>query len=173
MNYLKINVKVHTCHWILSQIQKQFRFGSLWRVMILLVFSCVITSCAMQKRTGVPIFRGEPQEQVQLPPGQTGILLANANEAMQAGQLDKAEMHLERALRLSPRDPQLWHGMARIRYEQGNYGQAVQFCLKSNSLAGKNGAIVRQNWLLAEQAYLKTGEKEKAAQARQEANESY
>jgi len=103
------------------------------------------------------------------PPGQVGTLLARATKAMQTGQLDKAEMHLERALRLSPREAQLWHTMARVRFEQGNYAQAVQLCLKSNSLAGKNGAVVRRNWLLMEKAYLKTGEEKKAAQARQKA----
>lgn len=170
---MKVKLKVYICHWILRRIHDQFRLGSLWRGVILLVLSCVITSCALQKRADLPIFREEPQVQVQLPPGQTGILLANANNAMQAGQLDKAEMHLERALRLSPRDPQLWHGMARVRFEQKNYGQVVQFCLKSNSLAGNNGAIVRQNWILMEKAYLKTGEEEKAAQARHNAQESH
>jgi len=43
--------------------------------------------------------------------------------------------------------------------------------LKSNSLAGKNEAIIRQNWLLMEKAYLKTGDKEKAIWARQKASE--
>jgi cytochrome c-type biogenesis protein CcmH/NrfG len=80
-------------------------------------------------------------------------------------------MHLERALRLSPREAQLWYAMAKIRFEQGNNAQAVQFCLKSNSLAGRNRAVIRRNWLLMEKAYLKTGEKEKAAQARQKAGE--
>ena len=49
-------------------------------------------------------------------------------------------------------------GMAGIRFEKGNYAQAVQFCLKPNSLAGKDEAVGRQNWLLMEKAYLKTGE---------------
>lgn len=141
--------------------------------MFLLALSCILTNCAPQKRVSIPIYKDEPQGQVAPPSGQTGTLLASANQAMQTGQLDKADMHLERALRLSPRDAQLWQGMARVRFEQGNYAQAVQFCLKSNSLAGKPGALVRQNWLLMEKAYLKTGEKEKAALARQKANERY
>lgn len=142
----------------------------LWWLAIALALS-ITASCAPQKRANVPVYRVEPQEQAPLPAGQTATLLANANKAMQAGKPDRAEMHLERALRLSPRDAQLWQAMARVRFEQGNYGQAVQFCLKSNSLAGTNATIVRQNWLLMEKAYLKTGEKEKAAQARQKADE--
>jgi tetratricopeptide (TPR) repeat protein len=142
--------------------------------MILVALSCIMASCAPQKKVSTPIFREEPQGEIPLPPGQTGILLASANKAIQTGELDKAEMHLERALRLSPSDAQVWHGMARVRFEQGNYDQAVQFCLKSNSLAGRNGgAIVSQNWLLMEKAYLQTGEKEKATQARQKAYEMH
>jgi cytochrome c-type biogenesis protein CcmH/NrfG len=163
---------VHVRNWILSRSQQQP--CSLRGLMILVTLSCIITNCAPQNKVNVPIFREEPQGQIPLPSGQTGILLANANKAMQTGELDKAEMQLERALRLSPSDAQLWHGMARVRFEQGNYAQAVQFCLKSNSLAGKNGgAIVSQNWLLMEKAYMKTGETEKATQARQKAGERY
>jgi tetratricopeptide (TPR) repeat protein len=142
-------------------------------LMALLALSCVIASCVPKERANTPVYRAEPPEQMPQPSGQTGSLLASANEAMQAGQLDKAEMQLERALRLSPRDAQLWQGMARVRFEQGNYAQAVQFCLKSNSLAGKDESTVRQNWLLMEKAYLEIGEKEKALQARQKASEMY
>jgi len=166
-----MNSKLHINNRILSRSHEQP--CRLWRVMILVALFCVITNCTPQKRVSIPVFREEPQGQLPLPSGQTGTLLTSANMAMQAGELDKAEMHLERALRLSPSDAQLWHGMARVRFEQGNYAQAVQFCLKSNSLAGKNGAIVRQNWLLMEKAYLKTGEEEKATQARQKASERY
>ena len=140
--------------------------------MLLAVFS-LVAGCAPQQRVSVPVYRAEPQERI--PPAQrpTDALLASANKAMAAGRLDQAEMHLERALRISPRDAALWQGLARIRFAQGNYGQALQFCLKSNSLAGGNRAIVRQNWLLMEKAYLRTGEEEKAAQARKKAGEGY
>jgi len=141
--------------------------------MVLLALSCIIASCVPKERANIPVYRAEPPEQMPQPSGQTESLLASANKAMQEGQLDKAEMQLERALRLSPRDAQLWHGMAKVRFEQGNYSQVVQFCLKSNSLAGKNDAVVRQNWLLMEKAYLEIGEKEKALQARQKASEMY
>lgn len=152
--------------------RRELPFKLWWAAMVLALFF-ITASCAPQKRVNVPVYRVEPQEQTPKSAGQTATLLASADKAIQAGKLDKAEMHLERALRLSPRDAQLWQAMARVRFEQGNYGQAVQFCLKSNSLAGTNATIVRQNWLLMEKAYLKTGEKEKAAQARQKANERY
>lgn len=107
------------------------------------------------------------------PPGQAGALLSSANKALQAGQFNQAEMHLERALRVEPRSAQLWYAMAQVRFGQQNYAQAVQFCLKSNSLAARNAAILQQNWLLIEKAYLKMGEVEKAAHARQKAGERF
>ena len=56
--------------------------------------------------------------------------------------------------------------MAQVKYRQKDYGQAVQFCLKSNSLAGKDYGLIKQNWLLMEKAYLELGEPEKAKEAR-------
>lgn len=97
----------------------------------------------------------------------TSSLLASARKAVRDGQFSRAEMTLERAIRLEPRNGKLWHEMAQVKYGQKDYGQAVQFALKSNSLAGKDSALLRQNWLLLEKAYLKTGETGKAKQARE------
>lgn len=163
------------------------------KTVMLLALACCLASCAPKKTVDTSAYRddaarqtpqapapesptppsrqGAPESQAAIPPppGQPGVLFTNANKAMQAGQLDRAEMQLERALRLAPRDPQLWHAMANLRFRQSNYAQAIQFCLKSNSLARKNKALLRRNWLLLEKAYLKTGQKEKAAHARQKA----
>ena len=98
-----------------------------------------------------------------------GTLLANARQNVQAGQFNQAEMMLERALRLEPRNARLWHEMAQVKYGQKDYGQVVQFCIKSNSLAGKDYGLIKQNWLLMENAYLQLGEPEKAKQARSKA----
>lgn len=158
---------------------------------LLLTIACCLASCAPQQRVEMPGHREErppsttpapaapaapppqrppaPEAVIPPPAGRVGTLLLNANQAMQAGHFGRAELQLERALRLAPREPQLWQAMARLRFAQGNYAQAVQFCLKSNSLAGRNGALRRQNWLLLEKAYLKMGQQEKAAHARQQA----
>ena len=98
-----------------------------------------------------------------------GTLLASARQNVRAGQFSQAEMMLERALRLEPRNARLWHEMARVKYGQKDYGQVVQFCIKSNSLAGKDYGLIKQNWLLMEKAYLQLGEPEKARQARSKA----
>lgn len=95
-----------------------------------------------------------------------GTLLAGARQNMQAGQFSQAEMMLERALRVEPRNARLWHEMAQVKYGQQEYAQAVQFCIKSNSLAGKDYGLIQQNWQLMEKAYLELGEPDKARQAR-------
>ena len=93
-------------------------------------------------------------------------LLASARQNVRKGQFSQAEMMLERALRVEPRNARLWHEMAQVKYGQKDYGQVVQFCIKSNSLAGKDYGLIQQNWLLMEKAYLELGEPEKARQAR-------
>lgn len=98
-----------------------------------------------------------------------GSLLADAHRAIEKGQFNKAEVTLERALRVEPRNPGLWHEMARVKYGQKQYGQAIQFCLKANSLAGRNSSLIRQNWYLIANAYDAMGEKGQAAAARRKA----
>ena len=95
-----------------------------------------------------------------------GTLLASARQSVRSGQFGQAEMMLERALRLEPRNARLWHEMAQVKYGQQEYGQVVQFCIKSNSLAGKDYGLIQQNWGLMEKAYMELGQPEKARQAR-------
>jgi tetratricopeptide (TPR) repeat protein len=79
-------------------------------------------------------------------------LYTDAEKALQGGQLEKSEMLLERALRIEPRNAHYWYTMARIKYEQGQYGQAIQFCLKSNSLAAGLPELTNLNNRLITQA---------------------
>jgi tetratricopeptide (TPR) repeat protein len=93
-------------------------------------------------------------------------LLSDAEQSLQGGDYSRAELQLERALRVAPRNGQAWHLMARIRYGQGDYGQTVQFCLKSITLAGHDRTLKRQNWMLLEKAYTMLGDSAKAEEAR-------
>jgi len=96
-------------------------------------------------------------------------LLSDAEQALERGDYNRAELQMERAMRVDPRNGQVWHLMARIRYGQGDYGQTVQFCLKSNTLANHDRNLMRQNWLLLEKAYTMLGEMIKAEDARHKA----
>ena len=99
----------------------------------------------------------------------TAGLLIDAEQALERGDYNRAELQMERAIRVDPRNGQVWHLMARIRYEQGDYGQTVQFCLKSNTLANHDRSLMRQNWVLLEKAYTMLGETTKAEDARHKA----
>jgi len=99
----------------------------------------------------------------------TAGLLIDAEQALERGDYNRAELQMERAIRVDPRNGQVWHLMARIRYEQGDYGQTVQFCLKSNTLANHDRSLMRQNWVLLEKAYTMLGETIKAEDARHKA----
>ena len=96
-------------------------------------------------------------------------LLSDAEQALERGDYSRAELQMERAMRVDPRNGQAWNLMARIRYEQGDYGQTVQFCLKSNTLANHDRTLMRQNWILLEKAYIILGETIKAEDARHKA----
>lgn len=99
----------------------------------------------------------------------TAELMSDAEQALERGDYNQAELQMERAMRVDPRNGRIWHLMARIRYEQGDYGQTVQFCLKSNTLANHDRILMRQNWVLLEKAYTMLGETIKADDARHKA----
>lgn len=62
-------------------------------------------------------------------------LLLAGGEQRRAGDLGQASMTLERALRIEPHQPALWLELARVRLDEGNFGQAEQLAYKANSLA--------------------------------------
>ena len=139
------------------------------RLLLLLVL-LVLSSCAVQQpahrgrpapiegpKASVPI---QPSPSVQSGPARS--LYAKANEAMASGHPAQAEMLLERALRIEPRNALYWHLLAQSKYAQGDFGQAVQFCNKSESLAGNNNQLRQDNRNLLQQAYSKQGDTEQA-----------
>jgi tetratricopeptide (TPR) repeat protein len=72
---------------------------------------------------------------------------------MGKGKYDRAEMLLNRALRIEPRNGWYWHAMGRAKFAGGAYEQAIQFCLKSNNLAGNDQELKRSNQALLQRAY--------------------
>ena len=53
-----------------------------------------------------------------------------------SGRLAEAAATLERALRIEPRNPRLWHELAKVRLRQGDYSQAESLAARSNTYAG-------------------------------------
>jgi tetratricopeptide (TPR) repeat protein len=77
-------------------------------------------------------------------------LLASVDEAVAAGDLERAAALSERALRITPRDGTLWYRLASIRFQQRQYSDAEGFARRALSFAGSDRALTEQiNQLLA------------------------
>lgn len=74
----------------------------------------------------------------------TSTLLASVQAAVAAGDLDRGAALSERALRISPRDAQLWYQLALIRYRQQRYSEAADTARRALSMAGSDAALQRQ-----------------------------
>lgn len=77
--------------------------------------------------------------------GPASALYATAQEALGRGNYQQAEMAMERALRIEPRNGHYWYAMAQVKYKQGQYSQAIHLCSKSKSLAGRNAQLLHLN----------------------------
>lgn len=95
-----------------------------------------------------------------------GSLIAKANAQAHAGSGEQAAATLERALRIEPRNPWLWHRLAVLRLQQGYWQQAVQLATKSNTLSGKNTRLLGGNWEVMGRALGRLGDTRGARHAK-------
>ncbi len=79
-------------------------------------------------------------------------LMDSARADVAAGRLANAAASLERALRIEPRNPRLWHELAQVRLRQGQFAQAASLAQRSNSWVGSDAALREANERLIEQA---------------------
>ena len=69
-------------------------------------------------------------------------LLEAADRDLDEGRPDDAALVVERALRIAPRNPTVWHYFGLARFDQGNYSQAEAMAAKSHSLASADRSQV-------------------------------
>ncbi len=67
---------------------------------------------------------------------------------MKTGNYNDAVGSLERAIRIQPKNPELWHVLAEVRLRQRQPGLAEDLAKKSNLLAKSNAALIRSNWAI-------------------------
>jgi len=84
-------------------------------------------------------------------------LMRKARTQSDAGDFDSAANSLERALRIEPRNAQIWSRLAGVRYSQESWKKAIQLAAKSNTLAGQNRTLRRENWYLMSNAHRALG----------------
>ena len=76
-------------------------------------------------------------------------LLENAARHLNEGRLEEAAATLERALRIEPRNPAIWHYLGQTALYRGQYPQVEALAAKSNSLAGDDVEFrTRNDWLI-------------------------
>ena len=79
-------------------------------------------------------------------------LLIQAKAAMLVGRNAAAVEKMERALRIEPRNPQIWHLLAKAHYNQKNDSTAISMAKKSNLYVGDGSSLEKQNWQVIKNA---------------------
>jgi Tfp pilus assembly protein PilF len=139
--------------------------------LLLVLVAILVASCATP-----PASEPQPGETPPAPPVVTAppapkesVAIAGLMESARAdtasGNLANAAASLERALRIEPRNPRLWHELARVRLKQGQLAQAESVAARSNSWAGDDKALRAENWRLIAEARRARGDHEGAKAA--------
>jgi len=97
-------------------------------------------------------------------------LLTEASRAERAGDLQRTEALLERALRIEPHNAVLWHYLARMRLKQGRFEQASGLAFKSSSLTHNDQRLEAENWRVVAHARRALGDDNGARAAEQRAD---
>jgi len=97
-------------------------------------------------------------------------LLNQASVASRGGDLPRASVLLERAVRIEPRNPALWSYLAKLRLHQGRMQEAIGLAAKSNALAGSDNKLKAANWRIIAHARFQSGNIPGAKQAEAKAD---
>lgn len=140
----------------------------------LLLTLLLLASCASQTKQGLEL-PGEDPDKTISPDRHTSsaviTLLDKARDATRAGDYQRAEVLLERTVRIEPRNASLWHYMAKLRLHQGRYQEAIGLASKSNNLTRNNKALLADNWRIVAHAKYQIGDQLGAQKAQDKANE--
>ncbi|WP_018139387.1 MULTISPECIES: tetratricopeptide repeat protein [unclassified Thioalkalivibrio] len=110
----------------------------------------------------------EPAAEPDATPSAALALAEQAEGSRSEGNLERAAQQLERALRIAPRDASLWHQMAHIRLEQGNYPQADRLAGRSLQLGGeRDRSLALENWRVIKAAREAMGDEEGVREAQE------
>lgn len=82
--------------------------------------------------------------------GPTGVLLAQAKEHENMGNIEQSVALVERALRIEPRNAFAWHRLAKLQFTLGNFKKAEQFAKRSIQFAAGNKRLINENEKLIE-----------------------
>jgi Tfp pilus assembly protein PilF len=115
----------------------------------IIVLTIFLTACASSPQPVTPMMGISSEQDTRRA---TSSLLAKVDIQEGAQNWERAAALLERALRIEPRSAQLWHRLAQVRLQQGQYQLAANLAQKSNALAGGNVQLREKNNRLLKQA---------------------
>jgi len=95
-------------------------------------------------------------------------LAAQSDQARAEGNLRLAGLQLERALRIAPRDADLWNRLAQVKLEQQEFQQAERMADRSLQLGSADRALSLSNWRIIARAREALGDTEGARRALEE-----
>lgn len=90
---------------------------------------------------------------------------------LKSGKYPDAAAALERAIRIQPKNAELWHVLADVRLKQQQPGLAEDLAKKSNLLAKSNAELIRSNWRLIAESRRQKGDMAGAADAMDKARQ--
>ena len=85
-------------------------------------------------------------------------LVESARTDSDGGNFTKAAGALERALRIEPRNPRLWHELAQLKLKEGDYAQTASMAARSNTWVGTDKMLRAANWRLIGEAKRSLGD---------------
>jgi len=96
-------------------------------------------------------------------------LLAEAKTNFETQEYEQAAANLERAIRIDPRNPILWHNLAGVRLKQQDWKRAASLADRSNALAVEDKWLRVRNWMIIVWACEGMGDAQCAIDARKRA----
>ena len=116
---------------------------------IIIVLSLLLSACASAPQPEIPMMDIKSDQDAHRA---TSSLLAKVDTEESAQNWERAAALLERALRIEPRNAQLWHRLAQVRLQQGQYHLAESLAKKSSALARDDIELQEKNGRLQKQA---------------------
>lgn len=149
--------------------QENVRKPVCMQLLFLVAVALLLSSCMQQTvvsplppRTDHKIYPEVKQQEPVTPPaiekpdivqdGPGAPLYRKAKKYLEEGDYQQAELVLERALRIEPKNGYYWYTLAQAKFGQHQLGKTVQLCLKSKSLAGGDQKLIRLNEMLMERS---------------------
>jgi Tfp pilus assembly protein PilF len=115
----------------------------------IIVLSLLLSACVSSPQPETPMMDISSEQDTHRA---TSSLLAKVDVQEGAQNWERAAALLERALRIEPRNAQLWHRLAQVRLQQGQYHLAESLARKSNALARDDIQLQEKNTRLLKQA---------------------